>query len=77
MYNNDIKLFSKNKKELETLIQIVWIYSEDIEMEFDIEKLVWLIMKSGKRQMTKGINPQINKSSEPSEKRTTTSTWEY
>ena len=34
----DIKLFAKNEKELETLIKAVRIYSEDIGMEFDIEK---------------------------------------
>ena len=33
-----IKLFAKKKKELETLIQTVIIYSQDIGMEFGIEK---------------------------------------
>ncbi len=37
---NDIKLFAKNEKELETLIQLVGIYSQDIGMEFGIEKCV-------------------------------------
>ena len=31
------------------------IYNEDIRMEFSIEKCAMLIMKSGKRQMTEGI----------------------
>ncbi len=48
-------LFAKNEKELETLIQAVRIYSDDIEMEFNIEKQAMLIMKSGKQQMTEGI----------------------
>ena len=30
MYMDDIKLFAKNEKELETLIHTVRIYSEDI-----------------------------------------------
>ena len=55
MYIDDIKLFTKNEKELETLIQAVRIYSEDIGTEFDIEKCAMLIMKSGKRHMTEGI----------------------
>ena len=38
MYMDDIKLFSKNEKELETLIHAVRIYSQDIRMEFGIEK---------------------------------------
>ena len=31
MYMDDIKLFAKNEKELETLIQTVRIYSQDME----------------------------------------------
>ena len=33
MYMDDIKLFAKNEKELETLIHTVRIYSQDIGME--------------------------------------------
>ena len=39
MYIEDIKLFAKNEKGLETLIQIIRIYSQYIGMEFDMEKL--------------------------------------
>ena len=46
MYN--IKTFSKNKKALETLLQTIRIYSQDIGMEIDIEKCTMLIMKRGK-----------------------------
>ena len=53
MYMDDIKLFSK--KESETLIQAVRIYSRDVRMEFGIEKCDMLIMKSVKRYMTEGI----------------------
>ena len=52
---DDIKQFAKNDKELETLIQAVRIYSEDIGMELSIEKCAMLIMKSGKQQMAEGI----------------------
>ena len=31
------------------------IYNQDIQMEFDIKKCTMLIMKSGKRQITEGI----------------------
>ena len=48
MYMDDIKLFTKNKKELETLIHAVRIYSQYIGMEFGIEKCALLVMKSGK-----------------------------
>ena len=55
MYVDDIRHFVKNEKELEALIQAVKIYSEDIGMEFAIEKCTMLIMKSGKRHRTEGI----------------------
>ncbi len=55
MYMDDIKLFAKNEKELETLILTVRIYSRDIGMEFGIEKCAMLVMKSGKRQLTDGM----------------------
>ena len=55
MYIDDIKLLAKNDKQLETLIQAVGICSEDIRMEFVIGKCAILIMKTGKRQMTEGI----------------------
>ena len=45
----------KTKKELETLIQTVRIYSQDIGMEFGIEKCTLLVTKSGKRHMTEGV----------------------
>ena len=49
---DDIKLFTKNEKELKTLIHAVRIYSQDIGIEFGIEKCAMLIMKSGKRHRT-------------------------
>ena len=48
-------LFAKNEKELETQVQVVKIYSKDIGMEFGIEKYAMLILRSGKRLMTEGI----------------------
>ena len=52
---DDIKLFAKNEKELETRIHAVRIYSQNIGMEFGIEKCAMLAMKSGKRRMTDGM----------------------
>ena len=45
----------KNEKELETLIHTVRIYSQDIGMEFGTEKCAMLVMKTGKRHMTDGM----------------------
>ena len=52
---DDIKLFAKNEKELEALIHAVSIYSQDIGMEFGIENCAMLVMKSGKRHLTDGM----------------------
>ena len=74
MYMDNIKLFAKNEKELETLIHAVRIYSQDIGMEFGIEKCVMLVMKSGKRHMTDGWNYQITPELERSKKMKPTNT---
>ena len=55
MYMDDIKLFAKNENELETIIHAVRIYSQDIGMEFGIEKCAVLVMKSGKWHLTDGM----------------------
>ena len=53
---DDIKHFAKNeKKKMEILIHTVRIYSRDIGMGFGIEKCTILVMKSGKGQLTDGM----------------------
>ena len=54
MYIDD-KLFAKNEKELQTLILAVRIYSQDMGMEFGIEKWAMLVMKNGIPHMTNGM----------------------
>ena len=60
MYMDDIKLFTKNEKELETLLHAVRIYSQDIGMEYGIEKCAMLVIKSGKQHMTDGMELPIH-----------------
>ena len=55
MNKDGIKSFVKNEKILETLIHAIRIYSQDIGMEFGIEKCAMLVMKSGKQHMTDGM----------------------
>ena len=55
MYMDDIKLFAKKKKEVDTRMHIVMIFSDDSVTEFGIEICAMLLMESGKRQMTEGI----------------------
>ena len=75
MYMNDVKLFAKNEKEIETLIHAVKIYNKGIGIEFGIEKCAMLVMKSGKRHLTDGMNDQIKTRLEHSERRKPTNTW--
>ena len=51
---DDVKLFAKNERKLETLLLTGRIFSQDIGIEFGIEKCAILEMKNGKRHMTEG-----------------------
>ena len=71
MYRDDIKLFAKNQKESETLIHTVRIYSQNIGIEFSIEKFDVLIIKSDKGHMAEGMElPNQEKIRTPGEKET-------
>ena len=45
---DDLKLYSRSEKGLNSLVQIVRVFSEDIGMEFGIEKYAMLVMEKGK-----------------------------
>ena len=75
MYMDDIKQFAKDEKELETLIHAVRIYSQDVGMEFGIEKCAMVVMKSGKRHLTDGLELPIKTKFERSEKTKPINTW--
>ena len=55
MYMDDLKLFARTKTELETLINTTRIFSQDIQMEFGMEKCALLVMKKGKLETTEGM----------------------
>ena len=42
----------KKKKKIETLMQTIKMYSQDVGMGFGIEKCAMLMMKNRKRQIT-------------------------
>ena len=50
---DDIKIFAKKEKELETLIHTFRIYSHDIGNQFEIEKYAIVIMKIWKEKQRK------------------------
>ena len=67
MYMDVIKLFAHNEKELETLIQVVRIYSQDSGIEFGMEKCALLIMR-GRKQVMERIELQNQEKIRRSEK---------
>ena len=52
---DDLKLYSKSEKALDSLIQTVRIFSTDIGMHFGIDKCAMLVMKKGKIVKLDGI----------------------
>ena len=51
----DLKLYSRSDKGLDPLVQTVRVFSEDIGMEFGIEKCAMLVMEKGKIVKSVGI----------------------
>ena len=48
LFMDDLKLYSRSEKGLDSLVQTVRVFSEDIGMEFGIEKCAMLVMEKGK-----------------------------
>ena len=55
LYMDDLKLYAKTEEELDSLLQTVRVFSEDIGMKFSIEKCSMLVMKRGKKVKSDGI----------------------
>ena len=55
MFMDDIKLFGRGTKEIDTLVQTVRIVLGDIRMEFGIEKCALVNIQRGKVTRTEGI----------------------
>ena len=62
MYIDDIKILAKSGKELETFLQTIRIYSQDVGMEFGIEKCTMIIIKKEKREVMEAIELSNQKS---------------
>ncbi|CAB3978867.1 Hypothetical predicted protein [Paramuricea clavata] len=55
LFMDDLKLFGKNKEQIDSLVKTVHIVSKDIGMEFGIKKCGMLVMKRGKIVECNGI----------------------
>ena len=52
---DDLKLYGKNDKEIDSLIKTMWQCSEDIKLEFVILKRAELSLEKGKKTSWEGI----------------------
>ena len=55
LFMDNLKLFTKNEDQIDSLVNTVRIFSEDIKMEFGLSKCGVLIMKRGKVVKSEGI----------------------
>ena len=56
LFMDDLKLFAKIEDQIDSLVNTVRIFSEDIKMEFVLPKCGVLIMKGGKVVKSEGIS---------------------
>ena len=52
---DDLKLYGRSEQELESLIDVVWVFSRDIGMEFRLDKCAVLVLKQGIKVRFEGI----------------------
>ena len=55
LYMDDLKLYDRSEQELESLIDVVRVFSRDIGMEFGLEKYAVLVLKQGIKVRCEGI----------------------
>ena len=48
LFMDDLKLYSRNEKGLSSLVLTICVFSEDIGMEFGMEKYAMLVIEKGK-----------------------------
>ena len=55
-FMDDFKLYAKNEKGLDSLVPTVQIFSDDIGIEFGIDKCAMLVLKRGKITKFDGVS---------------------
>ena len=55
LFMDDLKLFGKSSKEIDSLIRTVFVFSQDIQIEFGVKKCGVVIIKRGKVVTSDGI----------------------
>ena len=55
LFMDDLKVYSQSDKRLDSLVQTVCAFNEDIGMELGIEKCAMLVMEKGKTVKSVGV----------------------
>ena len=55
LYMDDLKLYGRSEQKLESLIDVVRVFSRDIGMEFGLDKCAVLVLKQGIKVRCEGI----------------------
>ena len=55
LFMDDLKLYAKSERELDSLIQTLRIFSDDVGMVFGLGRCSVLVLKRGKMIRTEGI----------------------
>ncbi|TKS65715.1 R2DM Retrovirus-related Pol polyprotein from type II retrotransposable element [Collichthys lucidus] len=58
LYMDDIKLYARNEREIDSLIHTTRIYSNDVGMSFGLDKCGRMVSKKGKMIRTEGLTYQ-------------------
>ena len=77
LYMDDLKLYAKNEKELDSLVQTVRVFSNDIGMQFGLDKCAVLIKKRGKIVKSDGIELPNHEKIRSLRKMIAINTWVY
>ena len=57
LFMDDLKVYSRSEKRLDSLVQTDCVFSEDVGMEFGIEKCATLVME--KKKIVKSIGTEL------------------
>ena len=55
LFMDDLKLYAKSERELDSVVETVRIFSDDVGMVFALDKCAVLVLKRGKMVRTEGI----------------------
>ena len=61
LFMDDLKLYGRNEKEINSLVRNVRVFSRDISMDFGIKKCAMMVMKRDNLDMSEGIRLPVGR----------------